>query len=374
MSVTDRVEQAEARLDLVGGSRWLRSSGYYIECGMIRLRPGAELEIYDPWEEWREAADEDRPYKRLLRLAQQLHPPRLYGPLPKREQQLLEKWVQENGLLGILPHETIEAHFAPRWVDAQEFEDKRPPGASAERSFVAAQREQLWTGLHWPVYLKRLGEVRSAAPDLEGKPVSPKELGGAGLPTEVLRRRVQDARMERRSLADHYHGFFPDVPQAEASTYAYPGADTDGFWRGYAESAWQFVHAARYLAAPLEALPRMHGSRLDDDDRILIQRALERIDAIASVVDYAGVLTNENELMVGMSSPSLLGMYAFMLLTDLKARHEVKRCPNCEALFLAKNRRARYCSSTCRHAQQKREWRKARAAKREDSEASTGDS
>jgi hypothetical protein len=47
--------------------------------------------------------------------------------------------------------------------------------------------------------------------------------------------------------------------------------------------------------------------------------------------------------------------------------------PNCEVFFLARNPRARYCSATCRHAQQKREWRKAKARRQGGKEASAGD-
>jgi hypothetical protein len=359
--VSERAERAEARLDLVGGSRWLRSSGYHIEGGLIRLQPGAELEIYDPWEAWRSAADEDRPYKRLLRLAQQLHPPRFYGPLPRREQQQLEKWVQENGLLGILPHETLEAHFAPRWVDERTRLPDPRPSADAELTLVAEQRHQLPFEEGAYVRRCRVGEARSSDPALEGRLVDVEQLAGSERPVEALRRRLPSGTLERRAVGEHYRGFFPEVSRAAAQTHAYPGFDTDRFWRGYAESAWQFVHVARYLAAPLAALDRLQKESLTEDDRTLIGRALQRISAVASVVGLPGWLSDDDELVIGWASPSLLGMCARMLLTDLQADHQVKRCPNCEVLFLAKNHRARYCSSTCRHALQKREWRKAKA-------------
>ena len=254
--------------------------------------------------------------------------------------------MQENGLLGILPHQTLEAHMAPRWSDEREFSGLRAPSPHGERSFIAVQRQQLWQAQQWPVYLNRAGEARTSDPALDGELVSAAQLGGAGQPLDVLSRRVQDASIERCSLEQHYHGFFPKVPRAEASTYDYPGVDSDRFWRSYAESARQFVGTARYLAAPLEGLTRLRGDELGEDDRTLIWRALQRINAIASVVDLSGALSETDEFFVGWSSPSLLGMYALMLLNDLKAGHEVKRCPNCEVFFLAKNSRARYCSST----------------------------
>jgi hypothetical protein len=363
----------EAQLGLLSGVRWLRSSGYHIEAGLIRLEPGAPLELYDPWEAWRAAADEERPYKRLLRLAQQLQPPRLQV-LPRRQQQQLESWVRENGLLGILPHETLEATMAARWVDEQRFWGSGPVlGAGSERRFVPAQRQQLWENGRWPVYWRRVGAAHTSDPAREGELVAAEDLGGAGLPLEVLRRRVIDAGLERCPLAEHYQGFFPQVPRAEAWTHAYPGVDTEPFWRGYAESAFQFVATARYLAAPLEGLERLRAGQLSERERTLIGRALTRISAIASVVDFAGALGQGDEFIVGWSAPSLLGMYALMLLTDLKAGHLVKRCPNCEVFFLARNPRARYCSSTCRHAQQKREWRKAKAQRQGAGEADASD-
>lgn len=129
----------------------------------------------------------------------------------------------------------------------------------------------------------------------------------------------------------------------------------------------------RYLAAPLESLARLRTIELNEDDLTGIRRALEPINAMASVVNLTGGLTEGDEFDVGWSSPSLLGMYALMLLDDLKAGHQVQLCPNCGVYFVAKNPRALYCSSKCRHAQQKREWRKAKAQRQSAGEASAGD-
>lgn len=77
-----------------------------------------------------------------------------------------------------------------------------------------------------------------------------------------------------------------------------PSFDTDTFWRGYGESAWQFVQVARYLADPLAALDRLQHKRLSPDDRELILRALGRIAAIAAVVEPAAGLTASDEFIV----------------------------------------------------------------------------
>lgn len=92
-----------------------------------------------------------------------------------------------------------------------------------------------------------------------------------------------------------------EVPQGEVHTYAYPGFDTDAFWRGYSESARQFVHVASYLAAPLSALDRLQHAELTGEDEMMIQQALQRIDVIASVVDIWGWLGEDEGLGIAGS-------------------------------------------------------------------------
>jgi hypothetical protein len=351
--------------EMVRGISWYRSSGYHIDGGMIRLTPGATLEPYDPWEEWREAADEDRPYKRLLRLSQQLHPGRFGAPLPRRERQLLEQWVRRNGLLGILRHETLEATLAPRWRDEDEDQPLSTNVHRGVRVFVPVQRRYQLRGDGWRTSLERPSAARTTDPALEGQLASAKQMGAPWLPCEVLRRRLPDAKLERVPLGEHYDEYFPDVPRAEKETYPYPSFGSDEFWPSYAESVRSFIAAARYLAAPLEALDRLRGEvAIDSEEQVLAWRAVDRVNAIASTAQLSGGLMENGGFGVGWWSPSLLGTFAVMLLSDLSAGHQVKRCPNCGVFFVSKNRRTSYCSSTCRYAFQKREWRKAKTEKR----------
>jgi hypothetical protein len=373
--VSKAEHEPQTRLDLRGGRLWLRSKGYRLEAGTIRLAPDAELELYDPWQEWASAADEERPYKRLLRLVQQLNPPRFNLPLPRRKQALLERWVQKNGLLGILPHETLEATMAPRWVDERQFMPVYEPSTPGVRSFVAAQRQRRWLpqARRWQDSTSRVGQARMSDPDREGELVPDKEVSGDRLPVEVRCRRLQDGSIQPRPLGEYYHGFFPDVPPAEAATYDYPSVETERFWRGYAESARQFVETGRFLSAALEGLARVRAGQLGEDELGPIRAALEPLNAIASVANLSGSLPEVDGFAVGWSSPSLLGMYGLMLLEDLKAGQQVQRCANCDVYFLAKNPRALYCSTTCRNAQQKRQWRKARTERQIADEASGDD-
>ena len=124
------------------------------------------------------------------------------------------------------------------------------------------------------------------------------------LPLQVLCRRMQDGKIQSRSLGEHYQSFFPDVMPSEASTYDYPGVDRDRFWRAYAEPARRFIEAGRYLAAPLEGLARMNAGELSSNELPQVQEALEAIGAMASAVDLAGSVTDGAELSVGWWTPA----------------------------------------------------------------------
>lgn len=76
----------------LGRSLWRRASAYTIRDNMIRPAEGATFDDYAPWLADRTAKkDEERPYRELLRLAQQLRSYRRRRELPAKERQLLSK-------------------------------------------------------------------------------------------------------------------------------------------------------------------------------------------------------------------------------------------------------------------------------------------
>jgi hypothetical protein len=357
-------EQRESKASLVLGRTWQRSDGYVLEDGMLRLKPGAALESYDPWEAWRSSPDEQRPYKSLLRLAQKLEigGTRFEPRLAAHQQQLLEQWVRRNGLLGILPHETLEVTQAPRWVDERELASDSGTDPSGVSVLVPVQRRSERTALGWQRSFPRPAYAREVDPESAGKLVSEERLGAAWLPVEALYRRLPEGRLERRPLSEHWHAFFVEVPRNERETHAYPDIGSDQFWPSYGEPLGSFVETARSLAEAVRALEQLQrGAELDDEQEMIAWRAIRRINAYAAAVSPVGLPASEGVLRVAWSSPSLLGCFAVMLLSDLAAGQLIRSCPNCGVFFLSGNRKAIYCSSSCRYAYQKRQWRAGRA-------------
>ena len=345
------------------GRFWYRSSGYVLEKGMLRLRAGAELERYDPWQEWRALPDEQRPYKSLLRLVQRLEiGGTLFEPqLPARQRQLLEQWVRRNGLLGILPHETLEVTMAPRWVDERELAPQPEVDPSGVSVLVPVQRRSTRYNLDWrrsvpqPAYAREIDHAQI------GELISVERLGAPWLAVEALYRRLPEGRLERRPLAKHWHEFFPEVPLNQAYTYAYPEPGTPEFRQSYAEPLRSFVRTARSLSQAAQALGHLQqGVPLDKDQTTIARQAIGRLNGYLAAVSPAAVIATEGKLDVQWSSPSLLGCFAVMLLSDLAAGQLIRSCPNCGIFFLSGNRRAIYCSSSCRYAYQKRQWRAGR--------------
>jgi hypothetical protein len=326
---------------------------------MIRPAPGATLERYEPWQADRAAArDEERPYRELLRLAQQLRPFRRERELPTRERQLLERWLRRNGLLGLLPHETIQYTTAAHW---QEWPppDLRSPGEAPHMMRPAQRKVTRHAGGYVTEYQRR-GPERPLDPALVGQPVAEEDLQGVGRAAETLFRKWPSDELVREPLGRRFERFFPASGPREAQRRDYPDPGTDAFWSEYGEPLNGFVSAVTALVDPLEGLEDWEGPTGDyRDDNAL--RALGQINGAASVVSPAGMLLAEGGKTIAWTSPSLLGLYAVMLLEDITGGQRVMHCPTCGGVFLSGAHQAKFCSSTCRATHHKREWRKARA-------------
>lgn len=87
------------------------------------------------------------------------------------------------------------------------------------------------------------------------------------------------------------------------------------------------------------------------------------------------VTTEEGKLEQRLHSPSLLGMYAAMALTDLtETGRAVRACLECGKLFSAVSYQAAYCSPRCKdthnkraHRHRVRDARRAKTTKRKGS-------
>lgn len=350
---------------LVGATSWHRFTAYTIEEGMIRPAPGATLEGYDPWQADHDARrEEDRPYKVLLRLAQQadVGGPRHSPFLPGRQKKLLGRWLRENGLLGLLPHETLQFTTAAHWKPEAEtsgvhFTTDTPGPAEAETSQLVPTQRRVRRGVSgWWTSEQHAGPPQPAAVAQPGDLVAPKYLGPSGLPVEAVYQTWPRGEILMKSLDERWPSFFgSSVLEAHNERRAIGTRDFASFadarfWREYGEPLRVFIHAALSLARPLAALEKWQFGQ-GPEWLNTVKLAMEQVNAAAVPASLAGVIADGGRIELGWEYPSLLACFAVMMLQDIAGGQRVLRCENgenCGTLFLSAKANQRFCSITCR--------------------------
>lgn len=340
----------------LGRSLWRRASGYVVRDGMIRPADGAAFEDYEPWEADRSARrDEERPHRILLRLAQQLRPYRRRRELPGRERQLLESWLRRNGLLGLLPHQTLQFTTAALWHEWPPPEH-RDEGEAAT-GMRPLQRQVTRSATGWKMGYHERGAERGLDETLIGQPVAEEDLEGVGRRVETVYITWPKGELHVEPLGRRFQRFFSAEGAREAHRRDYVPCVRDAFWTDYGEPLGMFIDAAYALAAPLEGLEGWEKPTGDYRDRNA-QRAIGQLNDAAGVVSPMGALLKAGGKTMAWTSPSLLGMYAVMMLEDISGGQRALHCPVCGGVFLSSAHQARFCSSTCRSTHHKREWRR----------------
>lgn len=343
----------------LGRALWRRHSAYTISAGMIRPAPGARLETYDPWEADRTAAkDEERPHRALLRLAQQLRPYRRARELPMRERKLLLRWLRRNGLLGILPHEMIQFTTAAIWHEWP-LPEMRQEGEPAT-GMRPLQRQVTRTGTGFSTRFQYRGAERALETARLGQPVAEEDLEGVGYRVETCSLTWPKGEFICEPLGRRFQRFFPASGAREAQRRDYVPSVREAFWEQYGEPLGHFIDTAYELAAPLAGLENWSPDGGFGDRNAL--RALAQINKAAAVVSPVAGLMADGGKALAWSSPSLLGMFAVMMLEDITGGQRVMHCPVCGGVFLSAAHQAKFCSSTCRATHHKREWRKTQAS------------
>lgn len=349
---------------------WQRHSAYTIEDHWIRPAPGAKLEDYDPWDADRSAAkDENRPHRQLLRLAQQLRPYRRAAKLPLREHKLLSGWLRRNGLLGVLPHETMQYTTAAVWHEWPP--QQRRKAGERPTGMRPVQRQVTRSSTGWHSRFRERGPERPLVHALLGKPVPIEALEGVAYRVEALRLTWPKGEFVTEPLGRRFQSFFPAKGAREAQQRDYVPFVRDASWEEYGEHLGVFIDAAYNLAAPLAGLQDWEPDG-DWRDRNAI-RAIDQINAAAGVVAPRGALMGDGSKALGWTSHSLLGIYALMMLEDISGGQRVMHCPVCGGFFLSAAHQSRFCSSTCRSTHHKREWRKAKAGQVDAPQSQPGD-
>lgn len=335
----------------LAGTGWCRGNYALQEESALALKGAAEVEVYDPWvkdAEARKRVDQDRPYKALMRLTQQID--LRHKGLPTRQRQRLEAWVRSNGLLGVLPHQTLSFATRPRWVNRDEYiaatTDEQPP----KRWLWAVQRTVVREGGLWYEHFNGPLGHRLYNKAFLDQPVASEDLTQEVQPAQAVLRRVETNQIEIVELSDAaWWRFFGAATSGSEDCPSFGG---DGFWLQYREPLVDFLRAARWLTGAVGEIERATRGH----DKALMEHGYARLARLASPASLA-VWMSADGPRLGWSAPSLLSCFAVLALQDLAGGQTIRQCQTCGALFLTKAHDPRFCSTTCRTTNYKREWR-----------------
>ncbi len=354
---------------------WWRFSRYKVRNNHIRPAPGAKLEEYDPWEEYRASLNPrlnvPPPYQTFLSLQEGVF--KLSSPwdlltdeftLGQEAETLVLEWCKTYGLLGILPQAARKVELAAYWGrPGDELEDAEEPTlipTLCDHSRDGAQ----WVRNIWQpptrthiTDLKRRGQPLSRA---ESHAEASSDLDWPISEPGVVWEKWDDPMepglpMPKERLDEEWVSYFPTVPRRQAQTYLYPRPLSEDFWHLYAEPVPRFMTHALRLKFALQFLtekkPRSMAEGLD-----ILQGLLNSISLTAK-------LSKDYSLRQRWSAPSLLASFAMMALQDLTAE-SLLECKTCKRLFTSTHPNAAYCTPRCRKRADMRRFRNEQKKKK----------
>lgn len=362
---------------------WWRFESYELRDGYICPVQGARLIEYDPWLDYDDALESPgmrgraganrayaTPYESLINAvtpasARLRNEVVSYGVDGAADEAGIVDWVNEHGLLGILPHVT-QAVVLPIWRDfgaggvAARRYDRAPNGLWEETPIDPVVREpstqeelHAWEQSvegqvlpepvqrlyqdHWPNYYRPGVYMRAPLRDAEWPLESTKgrEVAFAGSAQEAQGMRLVPFRKS-------WWQFFPEVAEEASDSTIYPMPLSEPFWRSYAEPVSQFVDWARTLESALTIMGSVPG--------------LAWLHTLVNPVTPSVVRRSKDKYERVWLSPSLIGSLAMMALLDQTEGRITRQC-DCGRLFVSSAYQAKCCSTKCRLRFQKSHWR-----------------
>lgn len=369
---------------------WWRFSEYELKDEYICPTPGAKLELYDPWQLYRdsweydpdsatpfaEKRQKDPPYISLFDLVEEMEPSSDSVPINKRSVEKLLKWCSKFGLLGLLPQRVQMVAVAPRWLPenpwgaAVGINLKRPKGGllyptqfiyyrnnavllNVEGAKVQGWNPFLWQGRNLGQKGKRLGQIYDSETQVHpGVTIQGRYFESGDGPPNVIR----VPTLFQESFQYTWSKYFPSIPKKEVETYLYPPPLSPPFWKIYSEKWWHFFRGVFDLQ---DALLYLNESADYSDKQSKTNRS-KGFSLLNDLVSSSSMVLGTNRdgsYRQEWRAASLLGCFAMMALQDLTQHRKVMSCERCNRLFVTEAYQARYCSDRCRHTAQKRRYR-----------------
>lgn len=333
-----------------------------------------------------------------------------YHVLTEEAENALLNWCREYGLLGILPHCAHQITLAPLgaikpWADTETRDGVIVRDESARTLVLSSRMHQRiggdWSRVFWEIgeftdrtdvdiidRLLRDGVLTAKSPNVERSEEGPAFGCGRGtwgiigltdqpfvsgsIPSRyfndlhpivrpglpgVAWQDILSGEWHIRSFDSNWRRYFPSVPTDQVETFSYPQPLTEEFWQVYAEPVHDFVRVANYVRDMIQNL-----RLIPEDPWVIIggDRRWHGLDTLnrllASSAPHA-VLDQSCAFRQTWQFPSLIGSFAMMVLQDLTEDRAIRTCESCGALFLSSAYQAKFCSSRCRHREQKRRQR-----------------
>ena len=334
---------------------WWRHTEYCFDREWIRPAANARLTAYDPWA----TPEGEQGFQSILGLANVLH---RYGHDDEKFPRLVLDWCNEHGLLGLLPHQTIQAFLAPRW---------RPYGesllAEVETHYRASNG---WVSASAAVGKSRFSR-RMAPAGLEGTLCEEVDLASGEFSSCVIYRELpwdysKQYTVRIRSLGDVWGAYFPDVPEPEKNSFEYPRPTSDDFWSMYGEPWDRFVRALAIFRDAFETYREHPETTLRSPQALAHPYSVHRENMLSELAGPIGLGLDRTKdgQRLQWRAPSLLSLLAIQALFALDDPEvAVRSCSICGVNFPTSKKNQEYCSVRCRHTGQKRQQRRRIRAK-----------
>jgi hypothetical protein len=344
---------------------WWRCDRYELRDGLVVPAARCKLEIYDPWEAYRDAREgtgkKTPPYQSLLSLLERLElapgpGDRKYELATQSSQQHLLEWCSEHGLLGIGPHRVQMIALWPRW-DRPPAETRGPRNREAlyPHQVVYFRSPRRWEPHDFYDWRRPRSERAGEAKAGEAIPLD--EIAADWPRPGVLIRRLLSPQWRWEPFSESWRTFFRDAFPGNPEQVNYPWPDSEPFCRSYSEPLDDFLHAASALRDGVRALAGDGVSSkapggVDPKQRGLGDMVLQRLaDPVGPIIYYG----KDGQRRFGWASPTLLSSFALMVFQDLgDPQRRVIRCELCGAVFVSGSYQAAYCTERCRVAAYKR--------------------
>jgi hypothetical protein len=332
---------------------WWRADRYDIGDGYITPAADAKWLSFDPWEEVESTAR----HESLMQLISNTR--RGKGPSVDNYQ-AVEKWVSQNGLLGLLHQRVREVTLAPR--------------ESSQRSrlggFEPCSTRYVRTGGGWAT------DLQGAPPRTDSAPVPHDGSRGRRTPGVVLDppfRRDTSPGLISEPLRATWASYFPGIPVRDREGFAYPRPNSLEFFKLYAEPVSEFLRVGSLLLDSSDGLSAQEpldetGALRDDAKFIKLGRnrsSLRFLNGLSESAAPIGIPDGGGGLRQAWWTPSLLGAIALMTLNAATGGMSPRICAaeGCGEIFTPARKSRVYHSMPCKERQKKRNQR-ARAGQR----------